>query len=749
MTYAKLTLKELKSICKDNHLKNYSTLNKTELIAFIKNKKKKQNKKKVGGFFNGILNRETLLELLGNISEGELINLEEISLYNKNITSIDPDTFNGLTKLKTLYLNNNQIKIIDPDTFNGLTKLQKLFLSNNQIKSIEPDTLNILTNLTELFLTSNQITTIVYGSFNGLTNLRVLEISNNNITIIEHGAFTGLTNLTGIYLMSNKISINPNIFKELTNLQELYLQDNKITTIQLGTFTGLTNLQQLFLNNCRVTRIEPNTFKELTNLQQLYLQDNKITTIQSGAFNGLMNLQRFELNNNKITRIQSGAFTGLTNLQKLDLEYNRITTIVDGSFDGLTNLRYLKIHHNHLTEQSLNHLNTFIQIISGERRIYTRNIIIMNTTITKNMRNTNNDNHNHKLYNHILTIDGNTLQTIRFEFEGDPGINAGGLTRTVYDIFYHSYIKKFFNENNDGNLILKKINNSNNIKIFENATTKLIILAKKGDVKIVIPIHETLFEILESVSPMNTINPNNQQKYNKNNRITNLTRETAYEDNESMLSDVISSINDNNRFNKKWSNIKHNNIDDKKEVFLRRFLHSQGFITYKEFEYMHIWFKKYWDKEIFTCVLSFTKKDFFKRILIIKSQSGNIPRQEYKISSNNNSSNSINKLIKNNTNGSLIKDFINLKVILQYINQDDDECRKKFNKFITGSIYGTGVLKFLLITSEDSIIPMLSHTCFNRLDIYTVNDRKPNTKLSNSITNLDQKYIIPNHITTK
>jgi len=46
MTYAKLTLKELKSICKDKHLKNYSALNKTELIAFIKkNKKMKQNKK--------------------------------------------------------------------------------------------------------------------------------------------------------------------------------------------------------------------------------------------------------------------------------------------------------------------------------------------------------------------------------------------------------------------------------------------------------------------------------------------------------------------------------------------------------------------------------------------------------------------------------------------------------------------------------------------------------------------------------
>ena len=44
MAYTKLTLKELKSICKDNHLKNYSALNKTDLVAFIKKNKKKNPK---------------------------------------------------------------------------------------------------------------------------------------------------------------------------------------------------------------------------------------------------------------------------------------------------------------------------------------------------------------------------------------------------------------------------------------------------------------------------------------------------------------------------------------------------------------------------------------------------------------------------------------------------------------------------------------------------------------------------------
>ena len=43
----------------------------------------------------------------------------------------------------------------------------------------------------------------------------------------------------------------------------------------------------------------------------------------------------------------------------------------------------------------------------------------------------------------------------------------------------------------------------NNKDTFETATDKLIILAKKGSVQIVIPIHETLMEILKSENPTN------------------------------------------------------------------------------------------------------------------------------------------------------------------------------------------------------------------------------------------------------
>ena len=665
MTYAKLTLKELKSICKDNYLKNYSALNKTELIAFIKKNKKnkqnknKQNKKKVGGF-NGALNRDTLKELLQNISEEQLKQKIILNLDNLNITTIKPGTFDELTNLRFLHLSNNQITTIEYGVFNGLTDLDELLLINNKITTIEP------------------------GVFNGLTKFKSLDLAYNYITTIEHGVFNGLT--------------------------------------KLQSFNGGYNY---------ITTIEPETFNELTDLRYLYLNNNKITTIEPGVFNGLTKLKTLDLKENRITTIEHGVFNGLTSLERLKLSYNQITTIEPGVFNRLTSLeRTLGIDINLLNVTSRNYYNRFIETNTNT------NIIMRNNDrtilITKNMLNTCKNN---KLYNHILKIDNNTLKNIRFNFEGQTGINYGGLTRTVYDIFYNSYIKKFFEINDhNGSFILKNIT-TNNKENFISATNKLIILAKKGQIKILIPIHETLMEILNSENVTNTINLRNKEKYNDKNTLTNKTRKNGFENQNSKISDVIAINNGNKNFNMNWKNIKNN--DTKKEIFLRRYLNSMGFEKYTQFEYMYMWFKTYWDNDIFITKLSFTKEDFFKRIKIIKIQDGNKPRQEYELSSNNNSSNLINKFLNSNNGKQLIEEYPNLKVILDYINQEDDKYRKKFNKYITGSIYNNGKIQLLLINGNNTSKPIFGHTCFISLDIYKIN---PNQRLKNHTTLTNNKF---------
>ena len=155
---------------------------------------------------------------------------------------------------------------------------------------------------------------------------------------------------------------------------------------------------------------------------------------------------------------------------------------------------------------------------------------------------------------------------------------------------------------------------------------------------------------------------------------------------------------------------------------------------------MRTWFKKFekcWDDDIFITKLSFTKKDFFKRIKISKLQDGNKPRQEYELSSNNNSSNLINKFLNSNNGKQLIQEYPNLKVILDYINQDDDEYRKKFNKYITGSIYNNGIMKLLLINGNNTKKPIYAHSCSISLDIYKIN---PNQRLKNHTTLTNNKF---------
>ena len=81
------------------------------------------------------LTRELLKQWLG-LSEDELNLANEIHLRNKNIATIDLQTFNGLTNLETLDLSWNQIQKIE--IFIGLTSLQTLNLLGNQINMIYP-----------------------------------------------------------------------------------------------------------------------------------------------------------------------------------------------------------------------------------------------------------------------------------------------------------------------------------------------------------------------------------------------------------------------------------------------------------------------------------------------------------------------------------------------------------------------------------------------------------------------------------
>ncbi len=158
----------------------------------------------------------------------------------------------------------------------NILTVQTLDLENNQLTTIESNTFAGLTNLKYLHLSGNNLTTIESNTFAGLTSLEVLVLKDNQLTMIESNAFAGLTSLEGLYLQNNQLTtIESNAFAGLTSLKYLDLENNQLTMIESNAFADLTNLKYFDLKDNNLTTIESKTFAGLTSLKSLVLRGNK------------------------------------------------------------------------------------------------------------------------------------------------------------------------------------------------------------------------------------------------------------------------------------------------------------------------------------------------------------------------------------------------------------------------------------------------------------------------------------------
>ena len=133
----------------------------------------------------------------------------------------------------------------------------------------------------------------------------------------------------------------------------------------------------------------------------------------------------------------------------------------------------------------------------------------------------------------------------------------------------------------------------------------------------------------------------------------------------------------------KWSN------NNKKEIYLRMYLKKIGFTNLKQFKNMYKWFIYFWldNEDLFINKISFEKEDFMNRIIIVEQNEdvlGNLNILYQKSQEKD----KISKIINN-------PKYINLKVLLDYINKSDEN-REKFNRWVTGSAYSTSVIKIYI-----------------------------------------------------
>jgi len=134
---------------------------------------------------------------------------------------------------------------------------KEIHISNKIIRKIDPNLFNGFTKLTILDLSNNQLTQLSDQQFGGLINLKKLYLNNNKIEILGFGwdnrkLFEGLNKLEVLHLNKNKIQSLPEyVFKDLANLFELNLESNYIKSIHYESLSGLINLKVLNLRwNC-------------------------------------------------------------------------------------------------------------------------------------------------------------------------------------------------------------------------------------------------------------------------------------------------------------------------------------------------------------------------------------------------------------------------------------------------------------------------------------------------------------------
>lgn len=352
--------------------------------------------------------------------------------------------------------------------------------------------------------------------------------------------------------------------------------------------------------------------------------------------------------------------------------------------------------------------NFFLRRNRGIRQPTSQTIVIPKNAINGKNNGTNNSNkckNYTELFNIINSKD--LKMKPRFVFEGQGGIDAGGLTRIVFDKYLTEFKRKYFT--GDKFEILKNMtqNNKSNFEHSLGQLKKLRTYASQTrtgqalKMKIFININSLLMRLLQAPNPINLFTRANVNKYlRKNNQ--NLTSKEYLN---SIYVDFGDLILQNNK-EKKIENWRNDFNDAQiKEILFRYFLKEQGFESIKQFNDMRDFISKNWDDN-FSNFIDYSWPAFSQRVVIIDREKEEKP---YLLSEG---SKNMNKIISSNPN---------LQLLIQFI-RESEENRRDFSKLVNGSEFYDGLMKIFVnkqYFQRGQVFRLYdAHTCFNYINLY-------------------------------
>ncbi|XP_046561376.1 leucine-rich repeat-containing protein 15-like [Haliotis rubra] len=175
----------------------------------------------------GSFNNRNSLSTLKHSALSAFSNLEDFYVTYSEVTKLDDDLFQGLTKLKRIALQHNKISQINTGIFHGLNDVVFVDLTGNTGCKIADDAFASLKNLHDLFLGDLNLGRASSAIFTGLTNLRNLDLHGNNFEKVSVQLFQHLTSLKTLDLSDNKLATIPDSFELIfQKLQIIHLSDN-------------------------------------------------------------------------------------------------------------------------------------------------------------------------------------------------------------------------------------------------------------------------------------------------------------------------------------------------------------------------------------------------------------------------------------------------------------------------------------------------------------------------------------------
>ena len=262
---------------------------------------------------------------------GNLTNLEQLWLFNNQLTGEIPAELGSLTNLEQLWLYNNQLTGEIPAELGSLTNLKLLYLYNNQLTGEIPAELGNLTNLEQLLLTNNQLTGCIPG---GLRDVPLNDLAQLGLDYCMPAASPANTPTDQDALVT---------LYNATSGDNWANNDNWLSDKPLGEWHGVTTdsdgrVRRLDLSFNELAGTIPAELGSLSNLESLVPQ------LQRAGWGAAGTGQPLQPGNvvtaaagNQLTGIP-GELGSLSNLETLYLSFNELAGTIPAELGSLSNL---------------------------------------------------------------------------------------------------------------------------------------------------------------------------------------------------------------------------------------------------------------------------------------------------------------------------------------------------------------------------------------------------------------------------